>query len=140
MFLNEFEKYNSQYEKGIKKISVRSSYPKIVKEPIDLKLEKSFSNYDLFFNSKGLLLHSVHTEKNKNFKVIYGYNRKGILISAMSLLSEKNELISLSEFEYDEKGRIETETVRSFYYSLGCDYTNRTHSHIHRQQRRNFYD
>lgn len=128
MFLDEFEKYNSQYEKGIKKISVRSSYPKIVKEPIDLKLEKSHGNYDLFFNSKGLLLHSVHTEKNKNFKIIYGYNRKGILIAAMSLLSEKNELISLSEFEYDEKGRIETETVRSFYYSLGSDYTT---EHIH---------
>lgn len=121
MFLDEFEKYNSQYEKGIKKISVRSSYPKIVKEPIDLKLEKSHGNYDLFFNSKGLLLHSVHTEKNKNFKIIYGYNRKGILIAAMSLLSEKNELISLSEFEYDEKGRIETETCRSFYYSLDCN-------------------
>lgn len=39
----------------------------------------------------------------------------------MSLLSENNELISLSEFEYDEKGRIERETVRSFYYSLDCD-------------------
>ena len=123
MFLNEFEKYNSQYEKGIKKISFRSSYPKIMKEPIDLKLEKSYGNYDLFFNSKGLLLHSVHTEKNINYKIIYGYNRKGILIAAMSLLSEKNELISLSEFEYDEKGRIETETVRSFYYSLGSVYT-----------------
>lgn len=124
MFLEEFEKYNSQYEKGIKKISFRSSYPKILKEPFDLKLEKSYGNYDLFFNSKGLLLHSVHTEKRHNFKVIYGYNRKGILIAAMKLLSEKNELISLSEFEYDEKGRIETQTVRSFYHNLGCDYTN----------------
>ncbi|MBN1339640.1 MAG: hypothetical protein JXA03_09970 [Bacteroidales bacterium] len=128
MFLNEFEKYNSQYEKGIKKISVRSSYPKIVKEPIDLKLEKSHGNSDLFFNRKGLLLHSVHTEKNKNFKVIYGYNQKGTLISIMKLLSETNELISLSEFEYDEKGRIETETVRSFYYNLGYDVTE---EHIH---------
>jgi hypothetical protein len=123
MFLDEFEKYNLQYEKGVKKISYRSSYPKIVKEPFDLKLEKSHGNYDLFFNRKGLLLHSVHTEKNKNYKVIYGYNRKGILLTAMSLLSEKNELISLSEFEYDEKGRIERETVRSFYYSLGYDVT-----------------
>lgn len=123
MFLDEFEKYNSQYEKGIKKISVRSSYPKIVKEPIDLKLEKSHGNYDLFFNRKGLLLHSVHTEKTKKFKVIYGYNCKGILIATKSLLSEKNELISLSDFEYDEKGRIATETVRSFYYSLEYDVT-----------------
>lgn len=118
MFLERFEKYSSQYEKGIKKITVCSSYPKILKEPIDLKLEKSHGNYDLYFNRQGLLLHSVHTEKNKNCKVIYGYNRRGILLSAMSLLSEKNELISLSEFEYDEKGRIERESVRSFYYSL----------------------
>jgi hypothetical protein len=115
MFLYDFENYNSHYEKGIKKISVRSSYPKIVKETYDLKLEKSHGNYDLFFNKKGLLLHSVHNETSKNFKIIYGYNRKGILISAMSLLSESNKLISLSEFEYDEKGRIKTETERSFY-------------------------
>ncbi len=118
MFLDEFEKYNSQYEKGIKKISLRSAYPKVERKTLHLKMEPSFDNYDLFFNRKGLLLHSVHIEKNKNYKVIYGYNHKGILLSAMSLLSEKNELISLSEFEYDEKGRIERETVRSFYYSL----------------------
>ena len=118
MFLDDFEKYNSQYEKGIKKIAFRSTRPKILKEPIDITMEQSHGNYDLFFNRKGLLLHSVHTEKNKNYKVIYGYNRKGILLSAMSLLSEMNELISLSEFEYDEKGRIERETVRSFYYRL----------------------
>ena len=117
MFLDEFEKYNSQYEKRIKKISFRSSYPKIVKEPIDLKLEKSFGTYDLFFSSKELLLHSVHKEKNKNFKVIYGYNLKEILIAATSLISEKNELIFLNEFEYDDKRRIESETVRSFYSS-----------------------
>lgn len=123
MFLDQFEKYNSQYENGIKKISFRSSYPRIAKKPIDLTIEKSHGNYDLFFNRKGLLLHSIHTEKPKNYKVIYGYNHKGILIAAMSLLSEKNELISISEFAYDDKGRIETETVRSFYYSLGYDVT-----------------
>lgn len=128
MFLNEFKKYNSQYEKGIKKISVRSSYPKIVKNPIDLKMEKSYGNYDLFFNRKGILLYSVHTEKHNNFKVIYGYNRKGILIAAMSLLSENNELLSTSEFAYDEKGRIETETCRFFYYSSEYD---KMEEHIH---------
>ncbi len=69
MFLDEFEKYNSQYEKGIKKISIRSSYPKIINEPFELKLEKSHGNYDLFFNRKGLLLHSVHIEKSKNYDI-----------------------------------------------------------------------
>ena len=82
MFLDEFEKYNAQYEKGIKKISFRSSRPKIVKnENPPLKMQQSHGNYDLFFNRKGLLLHSVHTEQRHNFKLIYGYNRKGILIS-----------------------------------------------------------
>jgi len=113
MLLDQFKIYNSEYEKGIKKISVRSSYPKIIKEPIDLKLEKSHGNYDLFFNRKGLLLHSVHNERD-NYKVIYGYNSKGVLIATMSLLSEKNELLSQSEFMYDDKGRIKTEIDRSF--------------------------
>jgi hypothetical protein len=128
MFPDEFEKYNSQFAKGIKKISVRSSYPKIVKEPIDLKLEKSYGNYDLLFNPKGLLLHSVHMEKSQNFKIIYGCNKKGGLIAAMKLLSEMNELLSLSEFVYEDKGRIETETVYSIYFSLGYDVTE---EHIH---------
>lgn len=122
MLLEEFEKYNSQYEKGAKKISLRSTYPKVDRKTLNLTLEKSFGNYDLFFNRKGVLLHSVHIEKNKSHKVFYGYNRKGILISIMSLLSEKNELLSLSEFEYDEKGRIETETDRSFYYLVTTEY------------------
>ena len=129
MFLAQFKKYNSQYELGIKTISFRSSYPKILKEPIDLKLEKSFDNYDLFFNSKGLLLHSIHTEKRNNFKVIYGYNRKGSLISIMKLISEINELDSLSEFEYDNKGRIETERVRSFYNTGWNDTTEYIHTY-----------
>lgn len=123
MLLDEFEKYNSQYEKGAMKISLRSAYPKLERKTLDLTLEKSFGNYNLFFNRKGILLHSVHIEKNKNYKAIYGYNLKGILVSIMTLLCEKNELLSLSEFEYNEKGRIETETVRSFYYSLGFDTT-----------------
>jgi len=123
MFLDEFEKYNSQYKKGIKKITFRSSYPKILKEPIDLTLEKSHGNYDLFFNRKGLLLHSVHTEKNYNYKVIYGYNNKGILIAAMRLLSEKNILLSLSEFIYDKKERIKTETCHYQYFTSGYDET-----------------
>ena len=49
--------------------------------------------------------------------MIYGYNLKEILIAATSLISEKNELIFLNEFEYDDKRRIESETVRSFYSS-----------------------
>jgi hypothetical protein len=138
MFLDEFKKYNSQYEKGKKKISFRSSRPKIEREPIELKMKQSHGNYDLYFNRKGLLLHSVHTEKQHNFKVIYGYNRKGNLISAMNLLSEKNELISLSEFEYDEEERIETETVRSFNYSLGCDYTSE-YIHTYADNKKNIY-
>ena len=116
MFLDMFNKYNSQYEKGIRKISFRSSYPKLSKKPFDLTMEKSHGNFELFFNRKGLLLHSVHAERNRNYKVIYGYDHKGVVQSAMSLVSETNELISTSEYEYDDEGRIETETVYSFYF------------------------
>jgi len=138
MLLEEFIKYNSQYEKGAKKISLRSAYPKVERKTLDLTLEKSFGNYDLFFNRKGVLLHSVHIEKNKSHKVIYGYNREGILISSMSLLSEKNELLALSEFEYDEKGRIETETDRSFFYSLG-DVLTTEHIHTYADDKEEIY-
>jgi hypothetical protein len=116
MFLHDFENYTSQYEQGMKKVFYRSGRPKLNHQKNDLKLEKSHGNYYLVFNREGLLLHSFHSESNKNYKVIYGYNPKGIITTVMKLLSEVNELISISLFEYDENGRISKETVRSFYY------------------------
>ncbi len=124
MFLYEFENYRSEYEKGARRISVRSSRPNRPEQPGVLQPEPFQDNDDLFFNRKGLLLHSVHKRRNKNYKVIYGYNYNGILISIMSLLSETNTLQSLSEFEYDEKGRLLKEVVRTFYFGSGSDFIN----------------
>lgn len=128
MFLDEFDKYNSQCEKGIKKISFRTSRPTLSSQPIELKLIQSAGNYDLFFNRSGRLLHSVHYVNEKKFKVMYAYNRQGRIVSILKLRSEKNELISYSEFDYDKKGRIEKKIVRSFYYSLGYNVIT---EHIH---------
>ena len=129
MHLDEFQKYSGQYEKGISKITFRSSRPRIQKQSLDFTLEKSFGNYELFFNRKGLLLHSVHTERTRKSKVIYGYTHKGLLVSAMSLASETNELLSLSEFSYDNKGRIEKETVCAFYFGLAKGKITREYHH-----------
>ena len=117
MFLDEYEKYYDHYKPGIKKISVRSTYPKIDRKKIELQMAKSHGNYDLVFNQKGVLLHSVHLEKNKNFKIFYGYNRNGKLVSAFQLMSNTNELLEISEFSYDESGRILKEMCRSFEYN-----------------------
>jgi len=121
MFLYEFENYRTEYEKGARRISVRSGRLLSPKQRCDSKPEPFQDNDDLFFNRKGLLLHSVHKRRNKNYKVIYGYNHREILVRIMSLLSETNTLQSLSEFEYDEKGRLVKEVVRSFYFGSGSD-------------------
>ena len=115
MLLEEFKKYNSQYEKGTKKISLRSAYPKVERKTLDLTLEKSFGNYDLFFNRKGVLLHSVHIEKNKSHKVIYGYNREGILISSMSLLSEKTNCLLSANLSMTRKGELKLKLTVHFF-------------------------
>lgn len=117
MFLDEYEKYYDHYEPGIKKISIRSTYPKIDRRKIELRMEKSYGNYDLVFNQKGVLLHSVHIEKNKNYKIFYGYNCNGKLVSANQLMSNTNELLEISEFSYDESGRPSKEMCRSFEYN-----------------------
>jgi len=122
MFLYEFENYRSEYEKGARKISLRSSRPNRPEQSGVLQPEPFQDKDDLFFNRKGLLLHSVHKRKNKNYKMIYGYNHREILVRIMSLLSETNTLQSLSEFEYDEKGRLVKEVVRSFHFGSESDF------------------
>lgn len=129
MLLIEIEIFISQYEKGAKKISLRSTRPTIIKENFHLKLEPAHGNYDLFFNKNGVLLHSVHTERNKSYKIIYGYNKEGAIHTAMQLISEKNELVEISEFIYDENGRIETELCRAFSSSFGETLKERIHSY-----------
>jgi hypothetical protein len=117
MFLDEYLKYFGEYEKGARKICRRSSFQKIDKIKIELHFEKTQGNYDLYFNKQGLLLHSVHFETHKNYKIIYGYNRKGKLLSTIQLMSESNELLELSQFTYDVKGRISKEIVYSYEYN-----------------------
>lgn len=135
MFLDAFEEYNSQYEKGIKKISFRSYRPKIVNEKLPLKMEQSFGNYDLFFSKEGVLLQSVHTEKDENCKIIYGYDNKKRIVSSIKLSSLKNKLLGISEFTYDEKGRIKTGKCRSFYYSLNSEnVTERIHTYLENKE------
>lgn len=129
MILDEFINYSSQYEQGIKRISFRSTYLKVMKDPIELKMEKTQGNYDLVFSQRGILLHSVHFDRRHNYKIIYGYNNSRNLIVAMQLLSEKNELISVSEFTYDSIQRIETEMIRKFD---SCSNLVITEEHIHK--------
>lgn len=121
MFLTDYERYVSQYAKGAKKIAHRSSYPKIEQAgKLDIKLEKSHGNYDLYFNNKGVLLWSFHYEKSVAFKNIYAYDRKGKIIRIMKLSIDANELIGIGKFYYDKQGRIKKEIMFDFLYALNC--------------------
>ncbi len=94
-------------------------------------MEKSYGNYTLFFNSKGQLLQSFHNEIRQDYKLILGYDDKGVLIAVLKLHSKNNELISISEFLYDMHGRIKSELVRSFYYGvLGIIQSESIHTYI----------
>lgn len=120
MFLGKFKKYSSEYVKGVKYVYYRTFRPKIVKgETTFTEKEISFGNYDLQFNRQGLLLQSTHVEKRSPFQIIYAYDRKGRLVSAMKVSYLKNELLSISEFTYDGQGRIELEQCRTFFHIFG---------------------
>ncbi len=136
MLLDEFEDYCAQYEKEAKKISFRSSRLKIIKDNPHLKIEPSHSNFDLYFNREGLLLHSVHFERNIKVKIIYGYDKRKRIISIMKLSCVKNELIEISEFTYNVKGRIEIENIRSFYNNPDWnEVTKHIHTYLDNQEK-----
>lgn len=125
MFLDEFEKYRAQYQKGIKKIAFRTTRPKVLKEPVDLKLEKSPGNYDLYFNTRGTLLESVH-ERAKQYKVVYGYDERGRLDNFMEISCLDHEIESQTSFFYGKDGKISKEihriSIDDEWYTDECTY------------------
>lgn len=130
MFLDDIENYTKQYKRGIKKITLRSSYPKIIKQDNNLKLEQSYGNYSLYFSEKGHLLHSFHKEKTSATKVFYGYDLRHRVVSAVCLSATESILKSISEFVYNEDGKVDYETERTIYHRLGYDVES-TQSHFY---------
>jgi hypothetical protein len=100
------------YVKDVRKVSVNSFYH--TKEG----LEKAFGNYDLFFDFKGQLIKSIHTEEHKNHVIIYSYDTTGKFLKAEKWNSISKHLEETTEYTYDRKGRIQTEKCRSFYPRL----------------------
>ena len=84
-----------------------------------MKKEKSFGNYDLYFDKDGMLLQSMHFEKEMPYKIIFCYDRKRILVKTVKLAQFKNELSEICDFIYDDQNRIITEKCRYIYYSYG---------------------
>lgn len=67
--------YYSMFVEGAKTVSVRTFYlGKNTRKP-------AYGNYDLSFSMSGLLLFSIHMEKNKNYEIAYRYNPAGKLIN-----------------------------------------------------------
>lgn len=115
MFLDEFVKLSSQYRKGIKSISFRSIHPKVEKNTYALELKESHGNYELFFNSKGRLTHSLHHDKPFKCTMVFGYGPGSKLIATSKLHTEDQSLLELTQYYYDRAGRIKKEINWNFY-------------------------
>jgi hypothetical protein len=100
------------FEEGARIVSVRSYFSRI-----GIRTE-AYGNYDLHFSMSGLLLQSFHMEQRKNFEIDYSYDTKDNLIKAEQRNPITKELEEISEFTYDEQGRILTEKCRAFYPKL----------------------
>ena len=123
MDIGHFESLKSNYEEGAFKISLRSSRPTIIKEDLNLILKPFPYNYDLFFNRKGTLLHSIHFDKSDKYKIIYGYDNDNRLVCSFELSSIHNVLNEINEFSYDADGRILLESCRELNLDPNYDYT-----------------
>jgi hypothetical protein len=115
MFLDDFEKYSSQYEGGIKRISFRSMVPKIEKKSYTLELARAHGNYELFFNDNGALTHSVHHDGPYKFTMVFGYRYGNKLIVASKLNTKDQQLLELTQYYYDKSERIQKEINWNFY-------------------------
>ena len=114
MLLRDFQELASHYQKGMKKISYRNTWVKIQNDNLDLKLTQARGNYDLYFNRAGYLYQSVHFDDYNNARVKYNFDRSNRLVSAIEVLPENDIFLEISEFTYDDQGRIATETCRNF--------------------------
>lgn len=116
MDLDQYNIYLRNYEKGIKKVSFRSSVLSIEKNTLSLDLKKSHGNYDLYFNYRGKLIKTDHFENSKKYKINYGYDHRGKLILFVKFHSYTNELLEMGEFVNDSKGRVKSEKYWIYYH------------------------
>lgn len=135
MIKSNYEKYMEHYVPGAKKIAVRSKTLQLKLKELDLKLKKSHGNYDLIFNQKGKLLHSVHFENDNNFKVFYGYDFKGMLLNTLQLESITNIIINQTDFIYNENNKIVSIKCKSGFTRYGTfDYEEEIHEYNGRNE------
>lgn len=113
MTIDDYRRYTSQYVKGAKKISIRSTEPVVEARSLTLKIQPSYGNYNLFFSQNGRLIKSVHPE-NFDHKIEYAYNPQGELIMALQTRIGNGEIVEYSEFDYDDQGRVRMESCRIY--------------------------
>lgn len=111
----KFHQYISQYQNGIKKISFKTSSPKVDKNKLEVSVAKRHGNYQLNFNKKGQLTTSSHFESNRNYEILYTYNAKGKLWLAIQFEIGTNILMETTEFLYDTNQKISSQFVRMYY-------------------------
>ena len=109
MLLSVFEQYKSEYVANARKISVRSSHPKVMNKQPFLKLKEAPNNFDLFFCKSGLLMYSLSKGDYNNFNTLYAYNEMHSLLNETLLDPKGTKIIKTKQFLYDDNQRILSE-------------------------------
>ncbi len=115
MFLDEFDKYRAHYVQGARSVLVRTSYPKLEKQPPYLKIKQSSINFDLFFSRDGILLSSIQNTENRKSKTVYSYDYRHRLVFALKVDIINNIIIELNDYKYNDQGFIKSEHSKSSY-------------------------
>jgi hypothetical protein len=110
MLLENVDQLYHYYVLGGKKVSVRTTYMRIVSKPQpSAEFTKSSPNVDLFFDEQGLLKECF--DHSKGQRITFNYTEDKRLSELLIFGKSGKYIVESTRFEYDDQGRIISEWV-----------------------------
>ncbi|WP_025765303.1 hypothetical protein [Dyadobacter tibetensis] len=104
MLLERFENLLIKYESNFKTVT---EWEYRITRGKNLSDQKNFVGSDkLCFSPNGILTENIRTTKTSSDKNIFTYNSSGIIVAIMTFDTYSNKIGMISEFIYDDDGRI----------------------------------
>ena len=101
MFLEDVKLMYHYYAKNAKKVTIRTTYPKILSRPKpSAEFVKSYPNYDLNFDRNGLLVECIHIDKNR--RIVFKYNEFNLLEKLNIYRFNRKYVVESTSFYYDD--------------------------------------
>lgn len=125
MFYEDYQLKQAEYSQGFKKVSIITEKLIYFKDFFGVDKKLWGRNCDLFFNEKGKLIQSIELDPdyNSKSKLVYAYDSEGQLTSIVKINPHNFPAVELSNFKYNEDGKIEKEISFTFHNESAEVYT-----------------